>query len=192
VFGKQIEPIIQNMPKLKATKKWKEISRELVFQKFNRKIDKVMFKMPDGRESDFYIKKEGPAASILALTKDKKVILVKQYRPGPEEILLELPGGYVEKDEKPEITMARELKEETGYEGKVELVTTCFDDAYSTMNRYCFVATDCLRVGEAELEKDEFVELILLDLREFRKLLRSGKMTDIEVGYLALDHLNLL
>lgn len=180
------------MSKHKIIKKWKELSRELEFQKFSRKIEKVIFRMPDGRDSDFYIKREGPAASILALTKDKKVILVKQFRPGPEEVLLELPGGYVEKDEKPEVTMARELKEETGYEGKVKLITTCYDDAYSTMNRYCFVATECQKVGEAELEKDEFAELILLDLKEFRELLRSGKMTDVEVGYLALDHLNLL
>lgn len=176
----------------KTIANWKEISRELIFQKFSRKIEKVVFKMPDGRESDFFIKKEGPAASVFALTKDKKVILVKQYRPGPEEVLLELPGGYVEKDEKPEITMARELKEETGYKGKVKFITTCLDDAYSTMNRYCFVATDCQKVGEAELEKDEFAELVLLDLKEFRKLLKSGKMTDVEVGYLALDYLNLL
>jgi ADP-ribose pyrophosphatase len=55
-----------------------------------------------GKESDFYIKKEGPAASVLAITKDKKVILVKQYRPGPSEILLELPGGFVDPNEKPE------------------------------------------------------------------------------------------
>ena len=91
--------------------KWKETSRIMAFQKFSRKIEKVAFEMPDGKETDFYIKKEGPAASILALTEDNKVILVKQYRPGPQEILMELPGGYVEQSEKPELTMARELKD---------------------------------------------------------------------------------
>ena len=75
----------------------------MAFQKFSRKIEKVAFEMPDGKETDFYIKKEGPAASILALTEDNKVILVKQYRPGPQEILMELPGGYVEQSEKPEL-----------------------------------------------------------------------------------------
>uniref|UniRef100_A0A7V3J9Y2 NUDIX hydrolase n=1 Tax=candidate division CPR3 bacterium TaxID=2268181 RepID=A0A7V3J9Y2_UNCC3 len=173
-------------------KKWQEVSREIVFQKYSRKIEKVIFKLPDSKESDFYIKREGPAASVLALTKDMQVILAKQYRPGPGEILFELPGGYVDPNEEPEITIERELLEETGYRGKVQLVTTCFDDAYSTMNRYCFVATGCEKISEIKTEDHEFVELELLSLDEFRKLLRSGKMTDVEVGYLGLDFLRLL
>lgn len=176
----------------KQVQKWEELSREMAFQKYSRKIEKVMFKLPDGKESDFYIKQEGPAAGVLAITKDQKVILVKQFRPGPGEILSELPGGFVDPDENPEVTMERELMEETGYKGKVQLVTTCLDDAYSTMNRYCFVATECERVGEPQTGEHEFIELELVSLEDFRKRLRSGKMTDVEVGYLGLDFLGLL
>ena len=122
----------------------------------------------------------------------EKVILVKQFRPGPGEILAELPGGFVDLYESPEVTMERELMEETGYKGKVQLVTTCFDDAYSTMNRYCFVATECEKVGEPQAGEHEFIELELVSLEDFRKLLRSGSMTDVEVGYLGLDFLSLL
>ena len=60
--------------------KWEELSREIAFQKYSRKIEKVMYKMPDGKENDFYLKKEGPATGVLALTKDQQVILVKQFR----------------------------------------------------------------------------------------------------------------
>ena len=74
-------------------KKWKALSRETIFQKYGREIEKVMFRLPDGTESDFYIKKEGPANCVLALTKDNQVILAKQYRPGPDEIVLELQSG---------------------------------------------------------------------------------------------------
>ena len=38
--------------------RWKEVSRELVFQKYSRKIEKVIYKLPDGREADYYIKKK--------------------------------------------------------------------------------------------------------------------------------------
>lgn len=171
---------------------WQEISREMAFQKYSRKIEKVIYKLPDDKETDFYIKKEGPAACVLAITKDNKVILVKQFRPGPNEILSELPGGFVDPNEEPEKTMQRELMEETGYKGNVKFMTICFDDAYSTMKRYCFVATDCEKVGEPQTGDHEFVELDLVPVEEFRKLLRSGKMTDVEVGYLGLDFLNLL
>lgn len=171
---------------------WQEVSREEAFRKYSRKIEKVIFKLPNGKETDFYIKIEGPAASVLALTSDNQVIIAKQYRPGPKKVLMELPGGFVDPNEAPEVTMKRELLEETGYEGDVKLITTCLDDAYSTMERYCFVATNCKKVKEIENGEDEFTELVLVPLEEFKKILRSGHMTDVEVGFLGLDYLGLL
>ncbi len=173
-------------------KKWIELSREIIFQKYSRKIEKVIFRLPDEKESDFYIKKEGPAVGILALTKENQVILVKQFRPGPNEILNELPGGYIDKNETPEQAGERELLEETGYKGKAQLVTTAFDCAYSTMQRYCIVVTDCEKVAEQKLDKTEFVEVILSSVEDFKTLLRSGKNTDLEIGFLGLDYLKLL
>lgn len=172
--------------------RWEEVSRETVFEKYGRKVEKVDYKLPNGKVSDFYIKKEGTAAGILAITKDKKIIVVKQFRPGPNEILSEIPGGYVDPHEEVENTVARELLEETGYKGNIQFVTKTLDDAYSTMDRYCFVATDCERVSKLDLDDHEFVSVELLSLEDFRKLLRSGRMTDVEVGYLCLDFLNLL
>lgn len=173
-------------------KEWEEISRETVFQKYSRKIEKVIYKLPHGEESDFYIKKEGPAVCVLALTKDKKVIIAKQFRPGPKEILSELPGGGVEEGETLEQAMERELLEETGYKGKMKLIANAWDCAYSTMKRGCLVATDCEKISESKNDEKEPTEWVLLSLKEFRELLRSGKMTDIEVGYLGLDYLGLL
>jgi ADP-ribose pyrophosphatase len=173
-------------------KKWKELSREKVFSKYGRKIEKVIYKLPDGTESDFYIKNEGPAICVLALTKDRKVILARQFRPGPNEIVLELPGGRTEEGETLEQAIERELLEETGYQGKAKFVTEVLDCAYSTMRRQCFVATDCEKVAEPKNTSSEICETVLLSLDEFRNLLRSGKMTDVEVGYLCLDYLNLL
>lgn len=172
--------------------KWEELSRETVFQKYSRKIEKVIYRLPDGKESDFYLKKEGRVVCLLALDKEKRVILVKQFRPGPGEILAELPGGVVEKGETPEIAGARELLEETGYRGKLKLLTKVFDCAYSTVKRYCLVATDCEKVADQNLDNTEFAEVILMPLHEFRELLKSGRNTDIEIGYLGLDYLNLL
>ncbi|MCX7928790.1 MAG: hypothetical protein N2558_03870 [Patescibacteria group bacterium] len=75
----------------KKVQKWYELSRKIAFEKYSRNIERVMFRLPDGKETDFYIKKEDPAAVVLAMTRDNKVIVAKQYRQGPKEILLELP-----------------------------------------------------------------------------------------------------
>jgi ADP-ribose pyrophosphatase len=173
-------------------KEWEELSRETAFQKYSRRIEKVIYKLPNGKESDFYIKGEGTVVCALALTDDNKVIIAKQFRPGPKEILMELPGGGIDADETPEQAMERELLEETGYKGEIKLVTSTWDCGYSTRLRYCLVATNCKKVSEPKNDENEPIETVLLSPSEFRDLLRSGKMTDVEVGYLGLDFLKLL
>jgi ADP-ribose pyrophosphatase len=172
--------------------KWQKLSSEQVFQKYATKIEKIIYKLPNGKESDFYIQNASDVVCVLALTSDNKVILAKQYRPGPDEILSELPGGSIDPGEEPIEAIERELMEETGYRGKIQFVTTCFDDSNSTRKRYCFVATECEKIAEPQTGESEFVELELAQLSDFKKLLRSGQMTDVEVGYLGLDFLNLL
>lgn len=173
-------------------KVWKEIRREQVFKKYSRAIDRVDFLLPNGDEADFYIKAEAPAAAIFALTNDDKVILARQFRPGPKKVLDELPGGYIERGENALNAIRREFKEETGYDGDFAEIGFCLDDAYSTMERHCFVATNCKKVSEPTQTSTEHTVLVLKSLTEFREQLRSGQMTDVEVGYLALDYLNKL
>lgn len=173
-------------------KEWQELSRETVFKKYGRGIEKVVFKMPDGRESDFYIKEEGMAVVIFPITADNKIVMVRQYRPGPKKILLELPGGFLGENDDPTEMARRELLEETGYEGDFKLITTCLDDGYSTRKRYCFVATNCKKVAEIKNEIDEFTEDVLVTVDELKKILRGGQLTDLEAGFLGLNYLGLL
>ncbi|MGD9134201.1 MAG: NUDIX hydrolase, partial [Desulfobacterales bacterium] len=64
---------------------------------------------------------------VLALTPQEKVVMVRQYRHGTEQVCLELPGGLVDPaDDSPELSARRELLEETGYEAnEIELVGEC-------------------------------------------------------------------
>src|SRR5476649_2231467 len=56
--------------------------------------------------------------SIVALTPDGKIPIVRQYRPALERFTWELPAGMVEKDEDAADCCRRELLEETGYPAK--------------------------------------------------------------------------
>lgn len=53
--------------------------------------------------------------SILALTPDKRIPLVRQFRPAVEAFTWELPAGLVDEGEDPSESCHRELLEETGY-----------------------------------------------------------------------------
>lgn len=172
---------------------WEEISRENIFSKYKRGIEKRVYRLPHGGEADFYLNSGNDSIACLALTKDKRVILVRQFRPGPAKILLELPGGGFEGTETPEQAMERELLEETGYRGKVQFVASVLPSAYSTYIKNALVATDCEKVGESKLEDNgEKLEAALVSLDEFREHIRTGQMTDVEISYLCLDYLGLL
>ncbi|MBL8160264.1 NUDIX hydrolase [Candidatus Saccharibacteria bacterium] len=171
---------------------WKELSRTQVFKKYSRSIDEVTFELPGGSIEKYYIKNEGHTCATLGLTDAGEVILARQFRPGPKAILLEIPGGFIGEDERQLETAQREFTEETGYTGELEYVGSCIDDAYSTVRRHCFVARHCQKVSEPEQTATEHTEVVLLSVKEFRALLRSGELTDVEVGYRCLDYLGLL
>jgi len=172
---------------------WEEISREEIFSKYGRIIDKVIFKLPNERLADFYLNGRCECIACVALTQDEQVILVKQFRPGPKDVLLELPGGGLKGGESLEEAMARELLEETGYEGDISFVTSVIPDAYAMYTKNAFVATNCRKVADSKPEDNgESLETVLMPLDKFREHLRTGKLSDVEIGYLGLDFLGLL
>jgi ADP-ribose pyrophosphatase len=83
-------------------------------------------------------------AAAIALTGDRKVVMVRQYRPAVERYTLELPSGLVDPGEIPEQAMRRELLEETGYQaGVLEPLGSMMPDAGRLETHICnFFAPD--------------------------------------------------
>lgn len=150
------------------------------------------YRLPDGTEADWDIFGGGRCVAILAVTDDDEVVLARQYRPGPDAILDELPGGAVGDGEDVLVAAARELLEETGYAGDMELAGTSWFASACETQRFVAVARGARRVAEPANDSGEFCEVRLLSLPDFRKHLRSGQLTDVDLGYLALDHLGWL
>ena len=96
---------------------WKTISSKYLFKRDWLTLREDVCERPDGKIIDPYYVYEFPEwVAALALTKDGKVIMVRQYRHALGETIMELPGGCVDaSDTSYEDAIARELLEETGY-----------------------------------------------------------------------------
>jgi ADP-ribose pyrophosphatase len=170
---------------------WPRVGEEVVYQG-DRTIARRRYRQPDGQETGYDITLHGPVVSVLALDDADQVVLTRQFRPGPERVLFDLPSGFVDDDESPEAAAARELAEETGYEGSLREVGCVTPNAYSTEARHVFVATTCRRRQEPDTEGDEDIEVELVSVDRLRELLRAGDLSVVDAAYLALDALGRL
>ena len=166
---------------------WKKLSEKIVYNNF-RRIKLVDFKMPDSTIKSFDILVSGDEVSAVVLTKDKKIILQKQFRPGPECFITDLPGGYIDKDETPKMAIEREVLEETGYKGEIIPITFQYAGAYLTLKTYIFLIKDAIKIKEHE-HQEEFIEIIEMTLEGFKEHVRNGGIYELGGCYAVLDYL---
>ncbi|MDQ2973048.1 MAG: NUDIX hydrolase [bacterium] len=159
-----------------------------------RYIVHKVFKLPNGKLYDFttYDLPGTHYCGIIALTKDLKVIIVSQYRPGPEKLMDEIMGGGMESEDKNfQDAAVREMKEESGYApGNVIDLGIIYKDAYNNAIWHYYLATDCVKTAEGQmLEDTEFAEVKLISIEKLLDNARTAKMTDVEAVFLAYDEL---
>ena len=92
----------------------KTISSELVYEGPVFKVRKHRVETRGGESVRDIVEHSG-GSIMVAVTDEGKVLMVRQYRKAFEKALLELPAGKRDPGEVPEVTAARELREETGY-----------------------------------------------------------------------------
>ena len=155
--------------------KWKTLSSEYLFKDTWFTVRKDTCEKPDGKIVTPYYVYEFPTwVSAVALTEEKKIVMVRQYRHAIEETIIEIPGGCVdESDASLEVAIARELREETGYEfGKYEYLGKISPNPSTNNNwMHMFLATDGRKVAEQQLDHNEEIEVVLLSIDEVKKLL---------------------
>ncbi|RZA03928.1 MAG: NUDIX hydrolase [Sphingobacteriaceae bacterium] len=159
---------------------WKTISSTYIHKGPWATLRADKCEMPNGTVVDEYFVLEYPDwANAVAVTKDNKIILVRQYRQAAGVVALEIPGGVIEKDEDPETGMRRELLEETGYEfDKIELISTIYPNPATSNNlTYCYLATGGKKVAEQSLDEHEEIIIEEYTIPEIKQLLAENKIT---------------
>jgi ADP-ribose pyrophosphatase len=156
-------------------KKWKTLSSDYLFQDTWFKVRRDKCQTPHGKIVDPYYVYEFPTwVTALAVTKEKKIVLVKQYRHAIEEVCLEIPGGCVDDTDKDlQEAIKRELLEETGYRfEQFDYLGRISPNSSTNSNwMHMFLATGGWEAASQHLDPNEEIEVELCSLEELKTLL---------------------
>jgi ADP-ribose pyrophosphatase len=164
---------------LKA-KPWKLVSsrKEKSCRIFDLRIDRAVSPRT-GEEHDFYVLESHEWVNIIPVTKEREVVLIKHYRHGVRDVVLEIPGGIVEPGDTPLDAAIRELKEETGYTANemVFLGVTHANPAFMNNRCHSYLALDSKPSGPQNLDDKEDIEVVLRPLDDIPRMIREGEIT---------------
>ncbi len=106
---------------------------------------------------EYYVMEIQDVSCVVAITKEKKVVLIKEYKHGVQHESLQLPCGYIDKGEEPFVAAKRELQEETGYTSKKWTPLGKFAGSPGRLTHYYhfFLAVDCEKTSAPELDELE-------------------------------------
>jgi ADP-ribose pyrophosphatase len=151
--------------------------------------------LPGGKRLEGVVLEYQDWVTILALTKDQEVVLIRQYRHGAQKIIVELPGGAMDPGENPLEAARRELLEETGYTSDrfVQVGAVSPNPANQTNLIYSFLALDAEKTSDQHLDETEEIEVFRRPLEEVIHMAKSGDLLQsmqVSAVFFALAHLN--
>jgi ADP-ribose pyrophosphatase len=143
------------------------------------KLDVHRVRLPDGQIAKREVIRHQGAVALIALDDQQNVLLVRQFRVGAQQTMLEIPAGLLEPGEVPESCAVRELQEETGYrpEQLEDLGGFYPTPGYTTEYIHLYLATQ-LHEDRLAADDDEFIELVRLPLPEALAQIERGAIVD--------------
>ena len=143
------------------------------------------------------------AVAILAIDDEDNVLLVRQYRHPAEQVLLEIPAGTLDVNEKTGAiedhakAARRELEEETGYRADSWQLLTSFWTApgFAAELMHLYLATDLRPAHTASdrrgLDEDERLKMTAIPWRVAVAMAEAGEIHDAKslIGLLWLARL---
>lgn len=163
--------------------RWKTLDSSYVFKTPFGNLRRDDCELPDGQIiENYYVNEYADWVNAIVLTKEKKIVLVKQYRYAAQEFFLEIPAGKPEEDETYEDAILREIREEAGFiseEKPILLGEFYVNPATQTNKVITFLIVDAFEAFDQELDPTEFIDVHLVDLHDMEAMIATGEINQL-------------
>lgn len=159
----------------------KLLKKETLFQGYLFSVSREYIEFANGNQSTRDIVRHRPAVVILAVTDDKKLVFVEQFRRPAGQDLLELPAGGMDPEEAPLAAAQRELSEETGITATqwTRLFGGYAAPGFCDEFLHIYLAEE-LSYGASHPDEDEYVEIHYFTLDEVEQKIKDGSIQDLK------------
>lgn len=162
-------------------RQWNKISSRLLSDHYVFQVREDVIQLPhNGRSATFYVLESADWVNVIPLTPAGEVVLIRQYRPGTEEVMLEIPGGMIDpEDNDPLDAAVRELREETGYAAEDMIYLGEVTPNPALFNNRCltYLARNAYPAGAPQLDGNEDITVELVPLSSIPGLIHRGEIS---------------
>jgi ADP-ribose pyrophosphatase len=161
--------------------KWKVLKEQDVSPSPWFPILQHTVQMANGRViDDYFFSPLGDVVQVLALTPANEVILVRQYKHGLGEILLELPGGMCQNGKSLIQSALNELEEEVGVravaEDLISLGRIANNPTKTRQITYGYILFNAQFNSVQKLDETEAIEVLTMPAPEVLQQVKDGKI----------------
>lgn len=157
--------------------RWKTLKSTKLFEHPRLSVFEDDVELPSGLHTKYiHFGKMNDACMILAVNKDGKFLVQKEYSYPPDEVLYQLPGGAIEDGEDPETGARRELAEEAGLDGRLTPLGWFYlHNRRTSQKMFVYMATE-LASTEAEKDPEETFEDYWFTEAQVDELIRTNEI----------------
>ena len=156
-----------------------KIDSALVYDGALLKVRRDEVRLPDGRVGIREHIRHPGASVVIPILPSGNLLFVRQFRYPLSQAFIEFPAGKIDFGETPLQCAMRELREETGHDGRNwrEIATFHPCIGYSD-ERLVYFISEAHPAGEIEADEEEFLVNVEMSLDDALKGVREGRITD--------------